>query len=141
MQDQLTLLMIRGSLKAKYRLISVAEAHGVTLMQALALCMLDPGVAVPMNTLSTFLNCDPSNITGIVDGLVAKSYLERKESAQDRRKKEVIITTRGLALRRKLIEASLETRAPNLKNMTHTEVSELIRLLAKASAMNLPPVA
>jgi DNA-binding MarR family transcriptional regulator len=133
LQDQLSLLIIRSSMKGKYAIVEIAEAHHITLMQALTLCLLEPQQSVPMKSLSTFMSCDPSNITGIIEQLVIEGFVERKEAAHDRRVKTVTITTQGLALRDKFLEITTSTRLPHLDALSHEEVEQLITILEKAT--------
>jgi DNA-binding MarR family transcriptional regulator len=134
LQDQLSLLMIRASMKGKYAMVEIAEQHNITLMAALTLCLLEPNQSVPMKTLSTFMSCDPSNITGVVEQLVNEKLVDRKESEHDRRVKTVTLTDAGLALRDKFLEVTTNTRLPNLKSLGSEEVEQLIKLLEKATA-------
>lgn len=133
LQDQLSLLIIRSSMKGKYAIVQIAEDHHITLMQALTLCLLEPGQAVPMKSLSTFMSCDPSNITGIVEQLVIEGFVERKESEHDRRVKTVTITEKGLILRDKFLEITTSTRLPHLDQLTDSETKQLITILEKAT--------
>lgn len=128
----LSLLMLRASVKGKHAMSEVAEKHDITLMQALALCLLEPDKSLPMNSLSSFLLCDPSNITGIVDRLVASSFIERKESEKDRRVKTITLTGAGLAFRSTLLCIATETRLPGLETMSTDEIKKLMSLLEKA---------
>src|ERR1700733_11256031 len=80
LQDQLSLLIIRSSMKGKYAIMQIAEDNNITLMQALTLCLLEPEQSVPMKSLSAFMACDPSNISGIVEQLVIEGFVERKEA-------------------------------------------------------------
>jgi DNA-binding MarR family transcriptional regulator len=92
-----------------------------------------------MNSLSGFLGCDPSNVTGIVDHLVELKFIERKECATDRRSKLISLTPKGFALRREILQTTIEKRLDNLDTMTDQEISEFIRLLNKATkSANLP---
>ncbi len=134
LQDQLSLLMIRSSMKGKYAIVEIAERHNITMMQALTLCLLEPTQSVPMKTLSTFMSCDPSNITGIVEQLVTEGLVDRKESILDRRVKTVTLTDAGLALRDKFLEITTSTRLPNLDSLTEVETEQLIAILEKATA-------
>jgi MarR family transcriptional regulator, organic hydroperoxide resistance regulator len=136
LQDELSLLMIRSSLKGKYGMMEVADKHDITLMQALTVCLLDPKEGVPMSSLSNFLSCDPSNVTGIVDRLVSGKFIERKECEQDRRIKRITLTQKGIELRQTLLHIAAEKRLPNLAGLTDKEVTELIRLFDKAT--NIP---
>jgi DNA-binding MarR family transcriptional regulator len=134
LQHQLSLLMIRTSMKGKYAIVGIAEDNHITLMQALTLCLLEPGQSVPMKSLSTFMSCDPSNITGIVEQLVVEQLVERKEAAHDRRVKTVTITEKGLILRDKFLEITTSTRLPNLDTLSDAETEQLIKILEKATA-------
>jgi DNA-binding MarR family transcriptional regulator len=134
LQDQLSLLLIRSSMKGKYAIVQIAEDHNITLMQALTLCLLEPNQSVPMKSLSVFMSCDPSNITGIVEQLVSEGLVDRKESANDRRVKTVTITDEGLRLRDKFLEITTSTRLPNLESLTNHEIEQLITFLEKATA-------
>lgn len=126
--------MIRSSMKGKYAIVEIAERHNITMMQALTLCLLEPTQSVPMKTLSTFMSCDPSNITGIVEQLVTEGLVDRKESILDRRVKTVTLTDAGLALRDKFLEITTSTRLPNLDSLTEVETEQLIAILEKATA-------
>ncbi len=134
LRDQLSLLIIRTSMKGKYAIVQIAEAHSITLMQALTLCLLEPKQSVPMKSLSTFMGCDPSNVTGIVEQLVIEKLVERKESLHDRRIKTVTLTDAGLDLRDKFLEITTGTRLPNLDVLTDKETEQLIIILEKATA-------
>ena len=134
LQDRLSLLIIRSSMKGKYAIVQIAEGHKITLMQALTLCLLEPNQSVPMKSLSTFMSCDPSNVTGIVEQLVSEGFVERKEAVHDRRVKTVTLTNKGLALRDKFLEITTSTRLPNLAALSTTETEQLIGILEKATA-------
>lgn len=134
LQDQLSLLIIRSSMKGKYAIVQIAEDHHITLMQALTLCLLEPKQSVPMKSLSTFMSCDPSNITGIVEQLVSEGLVDRKEAVYDRRVKTVTLTDKGLALRDQFLEITTSTRLPNLDALSSREIEQLISILEKATA-------
>ena len=134
LQHQLSLLIIRSSMKGKYAIMQIAEDNKITMMPALTLCLLEPNQSVPMKALSTFMSCDPSNITGIVEQLVSEGLVERKEAAHDRRIKTVSLTDKGLALRDKFLEITTTTRLPHLDQLTEAEIEQLIGILGKATA-------
>ena len=133
LQDQLSLLIIRSSMKGKYAIMQIAEDHGITMMPALVLCLLEPGQSVPMKSLSTFMTCDPSNITGIVEQLVSEGLVVRRESEIDRRVKTITLTKKGLELRDKFLEITTSTRLPNIGALTSAETGQLIAILEKAT--------
>lgn len=123
-------------MKAKYAIVEIAESHNITLMQALTLCLLEPNQSVPMKSISGFLSCDPSNITGIIEQLVTAGLVERKESVQDRRVKTVTITKKGIDLRDKFLEITASTRLPYLDSLTEDEVEQLMVILEKATGLD-----
>jgi len=133
LQDQLSLLIIRASMKGKYAIADIAEAHNITLMPALVLCLLEPNQPVPMKTISQFMACDPSNVTTIVEQLVNEHLVERKEASYDRRIKILTLTDAGLALRDTFLEVTTSTRLPNLNSLTTDEVEQIMVILEKAT--------
>jgi DNA-binding MarR family transcriptional regulator len=137
LQDQLSLLIIRSSMKGKYAMMDIAEAHHITMMQALTLCLLEPNQSVPMKALSTFMACDPSNITTIIEQLVVEGFVDRKEAVYDRRVKTLTITESGLALRDRFLEVTTSTRLPHLDKLSDDEIEELTKILEKASGASL----
>src|SRR5580698_2925629 len=134
LQQQLSILIIRSSMKGKYAILQIAEDNNITLMPAMTLCLLEPNQPVPMKSLATFMSCDPSNVTGIVEQLVSEGLVERKESVHDRRIKTVTLTNKGLALRDRFLDITTSTRLPNLGELTEEETEQLISILEKATA-------
>ncbi len=120
-------------MKGKYAIAQIAEDNHITIMQALTLCLLEPDQALPMKSLSTFMGCDPSNITGIVEQLVIEGLVDRKEAVHDRRVKTVTMTEKGLNLRDKFLEITTSTRLPHLEQLTGEETEQLMRILEKAT--------
>lgn len=120
-------------MKGKYAIVETAEANKITMMQALTLCLLEPNQSVPMKSLSTFMSCDPSNITGIVEQLVVEGFVERKEALHDRRIKTVTLTEKGRQLRDKFLELTTGTRLPNLDALSSKQAEDLIGMLEVAT--------
>src|SRR5882724_11313512 len=123
-------------MKGKYAILQIAEDNKITMMPALTLCLLEPHQAVPMKSLSTFMSCDPSNITVIVEQLVHEGLVERKEAVHDRRVKTVELTDKGLALRDKFLEITTTVRLPHLDKLSETETEQLITILGKATDLS-----
>ena len=134
LQDQLSLLIIRSSMKGKYAIAGIAEANNITMIQALTLCLLEPDQPVPMKALATFMSCDPSNITGIVEQLVKEKLVVREEALYDRRIKTVTLTEKGLALRNRFLEVTTHARLPHLNDLSDSETEQLIGILEKATS-------
>ena len=74
--------------------------------------LLEPGTTVPMGRLAGGLGCDASNITGVIDRLEARGLVERRAGERDRRVKVLVVTERGLELRRRLLRRIAEPPEP-----------------------------
>ncbi|MDX6679075.1 MAG: hypothetical protein QOE31_3127 [Solirubrobacteraceae bacterium] len=94
------------------RMIRVAGEFGLTPPQLFALRQLEPDEPVPMRALAAALNCDSSNVTGLVDGLEAQGLVERREAEHDRRMRMLVVTPRGREVRRRLFETIHEVPEP-----------------------------
>jgi DNA-binding MarR family transcriptional regulator len=90
------------------RLLRIAGEFGLTPPQLFALKTLDPDEPVPMRVLATALQCDSSNVTGLVDGLAAQGLVERREAEHDRRVRMLVVTERGAQVRDALFAAMQE---------------------------------
>lgn len=71
-----------------------------------------------------------SDVSRLIDRLLKKGYVNRKESAVDRRQKEILITQEGLELLSTLDEYEMKTDT-FLNKLGLNEVKELNRLLDK----------
>jgi MarR family transcriptional regulator, organic hydroperoxide resistance regulator len=82
--------------RIKGTLARLAEKYDLTPMQLHAMYAIQNG-DITMGKVATTLHCDASNVTGIVDRLVAGHYLTRQEGELDRRTKSLQLTDRGRA--------------------------------------------
>lgn len=83
------------------RWLAIARKLGLTPAGLGALRLLDEPRT--MGAIASFLHCDPSNVTGIVDNLEEKGLAERRPSPQDRRVKLIELTAAGRRTRGRLI--------------------------------------
>ena len=70
-----------------------AAERGLPHAQALLLVGLDE--PMPMRAIAVSLSCEPSNVTGIVDGLERRGLVVRQAAPGDRRVKQVVLTPEG----------------------------------------------
>ncbi|MEV5572217.1 MarR family winged helix-turn-helix transcriptional regulator [Spirillospora sp. NPDC052269] len=89
---------VTGRLRAQFN--AAAAELGLPPAQALVLAKLS-GPA-PMRQLADWLSCEPSNVTGIVDGLERRGLVTRQPAPGDRRVKHVVLTDAGEHKRREL---------------------------------------
>lgn len=84
-----------------------------------------------MSEIATALNCDNSNVTGIVDVLEEKGLAIRRPSGSDRRVKLIELTGKGRDVRTRLMEA-VETPPAWIETMPEAERRTLRELLERA---------
>lgn len=104
----------------------------LTPAQAHLLLHLDPAHPVPMSELATALGCDASNVTGLVDRLEERKFIERRSASADRRVKMIAVTATGSKKRSRLLDRWYEAPPP-IASLPERDVKELLRILRKAS--------
>ncbi len=109
----------------------VAEVN-LSLPEAKALQILDSDRSVSMRELAARLHANPSNVTVSVGRLEARG-LVRRQGADDRRVKGVVLTPAGLELRRRL-EVRLAEDHPAVRGLSAGERQALLQLLRRLSA-------
>lgn len=120
-------------LQQKRVLIDIGLHFGLTPMQTLALLLLEK--PLPMNSLTTTLGCDASNVTGIVDGLQNKDLVRRIENPEDRRMRMLILSKAGEKLRSTLFEHLIDEIDPNpiFSKLNQQELRTFFRLIDKVT--------
>ncbi len=86
------LLALIGRTKAG--LLALAGDLKMTPIQLVALYAVWKG-KITMGRVAGVLNCDPSNVTGIIDRLVAQGLVVRQEDEHDRRARSLQLTAKG----------------------------------------------
>jgi DNA-binding MarR family transcriptional regulator len=125
-------LLIECMMQAKHRLALLAADFNITAMQAMLLLLLDE--PSPMNNFTKVFNCDPSNITGIVDGLEQRNLAARFPDKNDRRIKMVKLSPSGEQLRQNLIKLLVEDQKSSLFKFDPSELATFNRLLRKITS-------
>jgi MarR family transcriptional regulator, organic hydroperoxide resistance regulator len=128
---ELLLEMSRTHLK-DHLTVTVSELD-LSMPQAHALKLLEPGSPVPMRDLAARLRCDASNITGIVDRLEARGLVERRAAPGDRRVKALAVTAKGVELRAVLVER-LQRVPATVAELTEAEQRTLLDLLRRVAS-------
>jgi len=116
----------------KQTTLQLAEAHGLTRMQLFVLHVLEQRGEIAMGRIADVMHCDASNITGIVDRLVASDLVSRQELASDRRTKTLQLTAKG-----KKAVAALKAELParlGCDRLTQNEAACLSTIAQKLSA-------
>ena len=103
----------------------------LTIPLANALWKLNPGEPAPsMRGMAASLRCDPSTVTFLADRLQERDLAERVINPANRRSYTLVLTPKGVKVRRKLVEA-MATRSP-MARLSTVEQRQLHRLLSKA---------
>ena len=113
----------------------VAQAHGLTSVQAKVLMFLDE--SEPMHCIATSLSCDPSNITGVVDRLQERGLLSREEARADRRVKFLQVTAAGKKLRDAFMN-DLFSDVPGMNGLSRSQITDLRDALATLCGEDAP---
>jgi DNA-binding MarR family transcriptional regulator len=102
---------------------------GLTPNDARGLSNLDATEGRTMRSLAEAWDCDASNATFIVDRLEARGLVERRPHPEDRRVRSVVLTARGVRLKRQLQEG-LYAPPEELSRLKPSELETLTHLLA-----------
>src|SRR6185437_12874154 len=120
------------------RFPAIAAEFDLSPTQLHVLRLLEPGKAVPMGRLAGGLGCDASNITGVVDRLEARGLVQRQAAERDRRVKVLVVTERGLDLRRRLLLRMSEPPEP-IRRLSPADQRALAKILRRALTQPQPP--
>jgi len=131
-----------GHLARRFQQIAVAvflaevEQAGFDLtpvqFAALAAIAAEPGV--DQITLAGRIAYDRTTITGVIDRLVQKDLVQRRESARDRRARELQITAAGRRTLKAITPAVEQAQRRMVGGLSEKEAKDLVRLLQKAVA-------
>lgn len=106
------------------------EKRGLTPNDSRALFTLEEGNDQPIGKLAGEWGCDPSTATWLVDRLERAGLVERVPSSEDRRKKLVRLTPKGVTTKKDLMEEYYRPPA-ELVVLAKSDLDELIRILGK----------
>jgi DNA-binding MarR family transcriptional regulator len=121
-----------------YELHAALERHlhdtldelDLTLALADALWQLDPALGPQSRRdLAERLQCDPSNVTFVVNRLERRRLVSRARGNRDRRVKALTLTQAGIEVRHRLI-ATL-AQSPMFSELTNAERRQLAGLLGR----------
>ena len=113
--------------------MAVFSELGLSFQQAMALGHLEADDPLPMSALAGALQCDNSNVTGIVDRLEAAGLAERRPSERDRRVKAVALTPLGEMVKDQ-VRLRAGTPPPEIAALSEEDATTLRDLLQRALA-------
>jgi MarR family transcriptional regulator, 2-MHQ and catechol-resistance regulon repressor len=100
----------------------------LTVPQFMILTYATPD-GVPLSSLSSRMLCDNSNLTGIVERLISKGYVERRPDPQDRRVSLICLTSDGAEKLRRIKPRHHARVSRRMRSLAPAEVAQLHTLL------------
>jgi DNA-binding MarR family transcriptional regulator len=88
----------------------------------------------PMGEVASWLACDTSNLTGIIDRLEERDLVKRTASLKDRRVKLLVLTKEGRRLHKE-ISARMGTPPPEIAGLPESDLRELREIMSRANAI------
>ena len=104
------------------------RSEELTVPQFMILTYATPD-GVPLSEISVRMLCDNSNLTGIVDRLIGKGYVERRPDPQDRRVSLICLTPAGAEKLRRIKPRHHARVSRRMRTLSHDQVHELRNLL------------
>ncbi|MCW9035126.1 MAG: MarR family transcriptional regulator [Rhodospirillales bacterium] len=105
---------------------------GVTHVQAFVLDRLFKQDGLTQTELSERMDIGTVTVSGLVDRLEAKGWVERKPDSKDRRAKRVWLTSKVGNIRKKMSGCITQLNDVTLDGMEDSEIDQLVDLLKKA---------
>ena len=115
--------------KLQSNIALVAEDFGLTIMQLYTMHAIGEEHRTTMGKTAEAIRCDASNVTGIIDKLVAMGMVSREENPDDRRIKTLQLTTEGSSLLHNVLNAIPERLG--YSRVTQEEMGEFRSILLK----------
>ncbi len=104
------------------------RSEDLTIPQFMILNYATPE-GVPLSEISARMLCDNSNLTGIVDRLISKGYVTRRNDPQDRRVSLICITPEGADKLRRIKPRHHARVSRRMRTLSESQVQELRDLL------------
>jgi DNA-binding MarR family transcriptional regulator len=122
----------------KPRRMAIMGELGLSFQQSMALARLEPDEPLPMSALAAALQCDNSNVTGIVDRMEAAGLVERRAYEGDRRVKAIALTPVGVSVREQ-VRRRAGKPPPEIAGLSEEDAVLLRDVLLRATAATPQP--
>jgi len=125
------LFFIEFLMKVKHQIVNLSADYGLSSMQALTLLLTREDEPRPMRGFCDLFGCDPSNITGIIDGLEQRKLVSRQEHPGDRRIKVIKLEPKGVKLKAELIQRVTASSGNIFDTLSAAETKQLVAIFEK----------
>jgi DNA-binding MarR family transcriptional regulator len=130
-------LLFELSKASKPHIEAIAADFDLTPMQAWTMKLLVDDEPSTMSEVASALCCDASNVTGIIDRLESRGFVERTSAGHDRRVKVLKVTESGRAVHARLA-ARMEQAPPAIANLSLSD-QRLLRDVLRRALDSLEP--
>ena len=119
------------SIGIKRLMESRLKPYNLTHLQFSILMYLYRKPATTQKEMLKHIYGDEASVTRLIDRLEQKGYLKRVPCAKDKRKKNILLTSQGIALTKEMMQYALEVNRELTAELSQEEADELLRLLQK----------
>lgn len=133
--DQVLIELRRMMHSMEMRSKALEKLSGITLPQLLILRLLHAHGPQPIGRLATDSSLSQATATGIIDRLVSRGLVERKASAQDRRRVMVEISENGRAFIARAPSPFHDDFMHSFSNMESWEQTQFVSSLQRMNTM------
>lgn len=112
-----------------YRLIE--NEIDLTPEQFLVIDILWDDGSMSQQEIANLMEKDKNSITKLVDGLEKREYVVREPDPIDRRKNNVVVTRKGIRLKRRITRVAVEAAAAIMDGIPDEELEEFVQTLHK----------
>ncbi|EAS19557.1 MarR family transcriptional regulator [Nonlabens mediterrranea] len=111
----------------------IVKREGLTIQQFNVLRILRgrKGEVASLQDVSSRMIHSNSNTTRVIDKLISKGFVKRKQCPSDRRQIELTITTNGLQMLEKLDNDINERESSLVENLSDDQVKQVLEFLSK----------
>ena len=101
--------------------------YGVSIPQILCLNYLknSPDFQSTQKDICSFLNLNPSTVTGIINRLESKGFIARLPKKDDKRKTSIVLTSKSSVLLKKIPPLMHERLSRNLQTMSPADAEKI----------------
>ena len=131
--DRVAILIKKSALVIEKMSNQVLAPYELTHTQYKILMLLfrNPGKPIRQADIEAHLSMTNPSVTGIIQNLEKKEFVERIQNPDDKRSKLVKLTERAMSMEEELYSLGESLEAQVIRNLTTEESQQLIALLKK----------
>lgn len=107
------------------------KPYNLTHLQFSILINLYKNNVTTQKEMLKYINGDEASVTRLIDRLESKGFIQRVQSQQDKRKKELLLTQEGVSLTQEIISCAKDVNKELVKDLNEVQAKQLLELLQK----------